>query len=249
MQDARQRIQDITYKWDEEVVKRAGLVLGLTGSVEKIRDARRELLELKLWHIEAKSDITGLVALNADIMQRLEIEKQNVRETTEETQKLREEGRVLTEQVRQAIQSDEQRDLYASLAKDKSPEDVRIEMEAEAAKLELIHAVNPNVMREFEKRAQEIARIKRKMESSSGKLAELMQQLESVMGKFEPKLEELVSQINDAFAYNFEQISCAGEIRIHKEEDFDLWALDVMVKFRYVAIRRGWVGHEANRCQ
>jgi chromosome segregation ATPase len=232
MQDARQRIQDITYKWDEEVVKRAGLVLGLTGSVEKIRDARRELLELKLWHIEAKSDITGLVALNADIMQRLEIEKQNVRETTEETQKLREEGRVLTEQVRQAIQSDEQRDLYASLAKDKSPEDVRIEMEAEAAKLELIHAVNPNVMREFEKRAQEIARIKRKMESSSGKLAELMQQLESVMGKFEPKLEELVSQINDAFAYNFEQISCAGEIRIHKEEDFDLWALDVMVKFR-----------------
>lgn len=27
-------------------------------------------------------------------------------------------------------------------------------------------------------------------------------------------------------------IGCAGEIRIHEHEDFDKWAIDIMVKFR-----------------
>jgi chromosome segregation ATPase len=237
MRDAKQKMLEITYEWDAAVIRRGELILKLADSVEKIRDARHSLLETKLWLIEAQSDIAGLVDRSADIMQRLEVEKQNVQEATEEANKLRDEGRELTDQVREIFAGDEERrDLYAALAKDKSPEDVRIEMEAEAAKLELIHAVNPNVMREFEKRAQEIARLKRKMESSSGKLAELTQQHESVMGKFEPKLDELISKINDAFAYNFEQISCAGEVRVHKDDDFDQWALDIMVKFRYAIL-------------
>ena len=106
------------------------------------------------------------------------------------------------------------------------------DVSAEEAKLELIHAANPNVIRDYERRAGEIARLTRKKEGSSAKLQALAKGVDEIMAKFEPCLDELVSRINDAFAYNFEQINCAGEVRVHKDEDFDQWALDIMVRFR-----------------
>jgi hypothetical protein len=50
-------------------------------------------------------------------------------------------------------------------------------------------------------------------------------------------VDQLISQINDAFSYNFEQISCAGEVGVHKDEDFEKWAIEIKVKFRYVVGR------------
>jgi chromosome segregation ATPase len=152
---------------------------------------------------------------------------------SEEANRTKEIGHRLGDRIRELVDSDQEKhNLFAQLAKDKTPREVELEVAAEEAKLELIHAANPNVIREFERRAEEIMRLQRKMEGANGKLDELNSQLAQIMGKWEPKLEELVSQINDAFAYNFEQISCAGEVRVHKEEDFSQWALDIMVKFR-----------------
>jgi chromosome segregation ATPase len=118
------------------------------------------------------------------------------------------------------------------MAQGKTPQELQMELDAEAAKLELIHAANPNVIEDFERRAAEITKLKRKMDGLQEKLSSVSAQVDKLMGQFEPKLDELVGRINDAFAYNFEQISCAGEVRVHKDPDFDLWALDIMVKFR-----------------
>lgn len=233
MRDARKKMLDLRYKCNEATVKRAKLVLRHKDAVSKIREAHHALLEAQIRHIEAKSDIAGLKLRSASIMERLDQEKANVQEALREAEQTRVAGRLLGEQVRDEVAAGEDRQrLLTELAGEKSPEEVEMEIEAEEANLELIHAANPNVIREFERRAQEIERLQSKMGSVTEKLASLDVQLQEVMGKWEPQLDELVSKINDAFAYNFEQISCAGEIRVHKDPDFDLWALDIMVRFR-----------------
>ncbi|UKZ50246.1 hypothetical protein TrVGV298_004502 [Trichoderma virens] len=233
MREARERIVDLGFGWDKAVVERAKLVLRHQKALGQIAKAHDDLIEAKIRLIEAKSDIEGLKARNSSIMERLEQERLIVQQAAEEATQTRDLGRGLFEKVRELIsENPEKKDLYSSLAENKAPAEIEMDISAEKANLELIHAANPNVIREFERREQEIAKLQKKMDTSSSKLAKVSGQLDELMGKWEPKLDALVSKINDAFAYNFEQISCAGEVRVHKNEDFDQWALDIMVRFR-----------------
>lgn len=233
LRDSRKRMLDIHYEWDKTALERVKLVIQHKKLIDKIRDAHGALLEARIQQIEARSDIQGLKDRNAGLTERLEQERRNVQVAAEEASRAKEQGQRLTVEVRDLLaQNEDKRDLWTQLSDGKTPQELDMDMTAEEAKLELIHAANPNVIREFERRAQEISRLKSKMEGFNEKLEGLDRQLAEIMGKWEPKLDELVSKINDAFAYNFEQISCAGEVRVHKDDDFDLWALDVMVKFR-----------------
>ncbi|KAF7553737.1 hypothetical protein G7046_g7010 [Stylonectria norvegica] len=235
LQNARKNMISIRYEWDEAVLKRADLTLKHKKAIERIRDAHKALITAQLMFVEAVSDIQGLKLRNADIMAQVDAEKLNVHQATEEANRTREQGRLLSQAVQELLATEpEKRELFSQLAQGRSSEDMVMEIDAEEAKLDLIHAANPNVVREFERRAGEIARLTKKMEAANAKLSKISGEIDELMAKWEPKLEELVSKINDAFAYNFEQISCAGEVRVHQDDDFDLWALDVMVRFRYV---------------
>lgn len=233
MRDARQNMLDIQLDWDKAALERARLALRYEESLEQVKQSRLSLLEAKIWLIEARSDVEGLKRRNLSLLEKLEQEKSKVREAVEEANQAKAEGKRLSEQVRQVLARDgDKRELLTQLSQGKSPREVEVEMAAEEAKLELIQAANPNVMRDFERRAQEMAQLRKKMDGLKAGLERIQGQLSELMAKFEPRLEELVSRINEAFAYNFEQINCAGEVRVHKEDDFDQWALEIMVKFR-----------------
>jgi structural maintenance of chromosomes protein 5 len=236
MREVRKNINDLQYEWDNAVMERAQLAIRHAATLNKIAEAHQILLEANIQHIEAESDIVGLKLRNASIMQSLEEEREKVQVAKRESDEAKRQGQELGQIVSQMLaESEEQRAILTALQEGKTAEQVQMEADAEEAKLELIQAANPNVMRDFERRATEIARLKKKMEGLTEKLSRLTEQTETIMGKWEPKLDELVSLINDAFAYNFEQISCAGEIRVHKDDDFEQWALDIMVKFRYIS--------------
>ena len=66
-------------------------------------------------------------------------------------------------------------------------------------------------------------------------LKSLDNEIKEVKEQWEPQLDELISHISDAFADNFSKIQCAGEVGVHKDEDFELWAIQIKVKFRYVS--------------
>ncbi|KAF4449317.1 hypothetical protein F53441_7389 [Fusarium austroafricanum] len=233
LRDARKRMAEIKYEWDEAVLRRAELVLRHKETLEKIRRAHQALLEAEIRGIEAHSDVEGLKGRNAHIMQRLDAEKETLQQATDDANRARDEGNRLSNEVQQVIDDEPgKHDLFSQLCEGKTSQDIQNEVGGEEAKLEMMHIANPNVMREFERRAEEIARLKRKMAGSTEKLDGITQEISELRSRWEPQLDELVSKINDAFAYNFEQISCAGEVRVHKPEDFDAWALDIMVRFR-----------------
>ncbi|KAI5464112.1 P-loop containing nucleoside triphosphate hydrolase protein [Mariannaea sp. PMI_226] len=233
MRDARKNIAELQYEWDAAVIRRAEVTLRYKRAIEQIREAHHACLEAEIRKIEAQSDVQGLKSRNAHIMERLQAEKENLTQATEELDQVRVSGRQLSNEVEESLEAHpDKRDLFTQLAEGKGSAELQMEIDAELAKLELIHAANPNVLREFERRAQEITRLQRQMEGSTEKLEKLTREIDGIMSKWEPQLDRLVSKINDAFAYNFEQISCAGEVRVHKPDDFDAWALDIMVRFR-----------------
>lgn len=238
MRSIRKSILDLQYEWDEATVDRAEAALEHAQSLSRIAEAHEAYLEAKIWHIEAESDIQGLKDRNISIMERLEEEKRLLAAETQAVAEAKETAQLLGHecQLMMSEKSEEWRQEVMANCDDRSAEQVQQEMEAEEAKLELIHAANPNVIREFERRATEIERLRKKMSGSQEKLQRLAGAIEELMEKWEPKLDELVSKINDAFAHNFEQINCAGEVRVHRDEDFDSWAMEIMVKFRYVHI-------------
>lgn len=41
-----------------------------------------------------------------------------------------------------------------------------------------------------------------------------------------------MDSIGEKFSAAFDRIGCAGEIKIAEHEDYDKWAIDILVKFR-----------------
>lgn len=234
VEEARAANAQLSFDLDNAHVDKAKATLQHHAAIVAIRTAQDVLLEAQIREIEARSDVQGLKARNTELVQMLEEEKHNIASFSEESQRARRRAEEAQSKVIEIFARDETRkDLLESLAKDRTVEDIDNDIVAKQGSIELIQVANPGALREFEKRAREIEKLRSKMESSTAKLDHLNRQITKIREKWEPKLDELVGKISDAFSYNFEQINCAGEIRIHKDEDFDQWALDIMVKFRY----------------
>jgi chromosome segregation ATPase len=92
---------------------------------------------------------------------------------------------------------------------------------------------NPGAIKAYEKREEEIVRTREKLEQCTAKLEDTKQKIVEIREQWEPELDTLIRKISDAFAHNFKQIGCAGEVEVYKdEEDFDNWSIQISVRFR-----------------
>ena len=92
---------------------------------------------------------------------------------------------------------------------------------------------NPGAIRAYEKREEEITRTRKVLEEHTASISAAKAQIVDIRQKWEPQLNALIAKISDAFAHNFKQIGCAGEVSVNKdEEDFDNWSVQISVRFR-----------------
>jgi chromosome segregation ATPase len=200
-----------------------------------MRNCHEELLEAKIRLIEAKSDVAGLTNRNQDIHRRLEEEREKSRAAEAASARVHDIAKRALE-VCQEIRSDPENAKYLERFTAVSPhetvERLETEIAAEEAKLEFVHASNPNAIRDFEARQLQLDKLKEKISDAEEKLESIERKITTVRGKWEPALDNLIAEISEAFSFNFEQIGCAGQVSVHKDEDFDLWAVEIKVKFR-----------------
>ncbi|KAJ2985574.1 hypothetical protein NUW58_g5457 [Xylaria curta] len=232
--DARTRIFECSVRSDELVLERVRSVLQHKELLSCIRDAHQALLDAQIRLIEAKSDVKALEERNLDIKRRLEDEQTEIRTAKAEAERLKEDAQVARELVSEAVAEDPDRLPHLNeLAAGKTAEELDNEIGAEQSKLEYVHAVDPSVLRQFQKRAQEIQNLTQQKEELTTRFDSLSHKIDDLRQKWEPRVDALITKINDAFAYNFEQINCAGQVDVHKdEEDFEQWAIEIKVKFR-----------------
>lgn len=232
--EARLRIYEASARSDELVQERTRSTLQHKDLLSSIRDKHQALVEVQIRFIEAKSDVEALEERNLDIKRRLDNEQTEIKLAKAEADRLKEEAQLTRETVSEAVSEDPDRLPYLTeLASDKTVEELDNEIGAEQSKLEYVHAVDPAVLRQFQKRAQEIQNLTQQKEEMTAKFDSLSRKTDELRQKWEPRVDALITKINDAFAYNFEQINCAGQVDIYKdEEDFDQWAIEIKVKFR-----------------
>ncbi|KAH7628743.1 putative SMC5 protein [Sordaria sp. MPI-SDFR-AT-0083] len=231
--EARRQMADLQKQHDRAVLQMAEAVLQHQAKLSNIREAYQALQEAKVLLIEAQSDFEVLKDKNVEIIKNLKDEEEALAEITQQMAQIRQWAIDAKAAAEDALTDEERREgEYSALAKATTLEQVESDLRAQETLAEGIEANNPHALREYQDWAQKIERQKAIHDRCTAQLADVNAKIETIRSQWEPRLDELVSRINDAFSYNFEQISCAGEVGVHKDEDFDKWAIEIKVRFR-----------------
>lgn len=159
-----------------------------------------------------------------------EIQALDLRNTT-----LRKEYKRLSETTQEKLNSlpPEDKAIVLEYRQLSSLEALEQEVQAVAARLEMMVEGNSGIIKAFEKRKEAISRTREKLEELSANLEDTKVKITEIREQWEPELDALIAKISDAFAHNFQQIGCAGEVQVYKdEEDFDKWSIQISVRFR-----------------
>lgn len=233
LEAARGRILDHEGHIDQVALKLARVVIQHSARLRVLRDANQAVLEAHTRQIEAASDLDALKDRRQGIVMMLAEEGKKVDELEREVKRVKIEAQRAQAVAMERLTDDERRLMIVELAQDKTMESISQDIEAEEARLELIHDADPGLLRDFEERARKIEKSRADMAGRQAALEELEASIQEVKETWEPALDDIIRRINDAFSYNFEQINCAGEVGVHKDEDFDKWSIEIKVKFRY----------------
>lgn len=199
----------------------------------RLRQAHQELLEAEVWLLEAVSDVETLKDRNKDIQLQLQQATHTALKASEDCDVAKDDAHRILAMIRDLNLDDDEQEIVENLAREyRTEEEVNALIVAEEAFLESHFTSNPNARKEYEKYQANIAKLERSIEESTGKLETYAAEIAVVKERWEPALDELVSKISEEFSYNFEQIGCAGEVSVHKDDDFEEWALEIKVKFR-----------------
>lgn len=236
LREVQSTMRQLASDMDSQALGIAKEALRHKEQLPKIEQASLAYIDAQIKLAEAESDVAALKTKNQQVHDLLEEGKRVIARLGQEAETLKERGLALGAEVRESMQDTTEEDLARinEMLGEKPSEEVRNELQAQKSRLEYVHAADPGVIRQFEMRAKEIEKLQQTMARRQGQADELAEEIAQIRAEWEPQVDELVGRINDAFSYNFEQISCAGEISIHKDEDFSQWAINIKVKFRYV---------------
>jgi structural maintenance of chromosomes protein 5 len=233
--EIRQRVNRLVMEEDDLVLKKTALALEHKAEVERLRSCHESYLEADIRLAEARSDVASLTERNKGIAAQLEDERRLVAQV-ERDAKLAKDAASKALDVCKATLAEEEdgpnKEHFQNVNTNMSMEELHHEIEAERSKLEFIHDGNQGALKEFESRQVTIQKLSDKIDDIGKRLEKVSRKVSEVRQMWEPELDKLVQEISNAFAYNFEQIGCAGEVGVHKDEDFDLWAIEIKVKFR-----------------
>ncbi len=227
------RLRSISQKQDECAMQRAQIALDYAEAAESLRNSHYSLHEAEVMFIEASSDCEILKERNRSVTELIQMIERRIAELNTETDRIRTEAQQLLKTVHEVIATKPEVKAFAeNLPQQQSVAEHEAEIESEKARLELMHEGNGSVIREFETRQKKIDALTARLQDTNHALTELEDKIKELRDQWEPALDGLVNEISDSFSTNMEQISCAGEVGVFKDEDFDQWAIQIRVKFR-----------------
>lgn len=192
------------------------------------------MVEAELRLIEANSEVDGFMADNAHILRVLDEKKAAVREL-EETIKDRTAAYKRDIKIAERIIKDlteDERSIVREFSNLASVEELDNEITAVNARLDLMAEGNPHAIHAYERRQQQIEKAQESLSTVAEDLEEKREQIRQIRERWEPELDQLVAKISDGFSHNFQQIGCAGQVGVYKDEDFENWSIQIQVRFR-----------------
>lgn len=217
---------------DKAVLQQAKAALAHKEAVAGIRTAYQAVLEAQIRYIEAQSDYESLKDEHSEMKAQIDKCAGDIVLASQKEKA----ARAAAARIRDAVQEIAARwdlDELRQATEGKSTEVIAADIATQELRLGSIEALNPHALQEYERRAAEIDKLRREKAQREAEASTLTQQIKELRDKWEPGVDKVVSRINRAFSHNFEQINCAGEVDVHKdEEDFEKWAIEIRVRFR-----------------
>ncbi|KAH9939337.1 P-loop containing nucleoside triphosphate hydrolase protein [Epithele typhae] len=201
---------------DYEAATKAGLeaaqVLAKKSALEvKCQEQKEELERATANWAEMRQKYTKA---KEETLTRLQFSKDKLSESSDET---KEKFKVM----------DEANEVVA-----RSSEEWMAELAQCEEELNLNTCTNGGIVDQYNRRKVEIERLTETIEERERRAAHIDGQITAAREHWQPALERLVESIGKKFSGAFDRIGCAGEIRIREDEDYEKWAIDIMVKFR-----------------
>ncbi|KAK5115433.1 hypothetical protein LTR85_009893 [Meristemomyces frigidus] len=237
IQSSMQKQMAIIGRGDEATLSKGQLALDYGNAVSALQKLHIEHIEAQITAIEAQSDLEQLQARTAEEKAMLDARKQEVeqlREVHKETRARGEELKVLCKKVGDMFPEDPVLDtLYHEHVVNWDRDQLETEIQSVQARLDMTDgAGDQRVMHEYEKREKLLGERRQQLAVVGDALDGLESKIKEIQEQWEPQLDQVIAQISEAFADNFSKIQCAGEVGIHKDEDFEAWAIQIKVKFR-----------------
>lgn len=112
-------------------------------------------------------------------------------------------------------------------------EELEVSIEDTIAQANSIFFLNHNILEEYESRRKKIEELSRKHEMDEKEFSAQLDEINALKKSWLPTLRSLVSQINETFSHNFQEMAVAGEVSLDEHDmDFDKYGVHIKVKFR-----------------
>ncbi|CAG9568534.1 unnamed protein product [Danaus chrysippus] len=114
-------------------------------------------------------------------------------------------------------------------------EELEVYKNERLAKISLMNQGDNQVLKEYEERKRNIAKLKQKLDSSTDNKKRIREEIKTITSRWLPPLERLVNEIKENFSSMFQKLGCAGDVALYKgenDEEFSCYGLNIMVKFR-----------------
>ncbi|KAG8813005.1 Structural maintenance of chromosomes protein 5 [Serendipita sp. 400] len=108
-------------------------------------------------------------------------------------------------------------------------EEQRVATQAELAST---GQVNRAVIQQYEDRQKKIAALRETIARREHEKEKEERKVQTIKDQWLPELNALIEQVNIRFSAAFDRIRCAGEVRLAQDDDFNKWAIEILVKFR-----------------
>lgn len=113
-----------------------------------------------------------------------------------------------------------------------SVDQLEMQLNSAQAALDIPWGVGPNVVEAFRQRKAKVAQLKETIEATRLEQTRFEAAIQRVENLWLPALETLIFNVNERFSAAFQRLGCAGEIRLARDEDYEKWGIDILVKFR-----------------
>ncbi|KAF2635035.1 P-loop containing nucleoside triphosphate hydrolase protein [Massarina eburnea CBS 473.64] len=231
--ETHNRIRQAQGKADNSALKVASLTLQHAQAVTKLRNLHESYIEAEIRLVEANSEVDGYTSDNRLIERALDERKARIsalKAQKNDTKARYKEQLAEANDILKSVSEAEQDELkkYSDL----TTEELDLAIGDVNTRLSMLAEGNPNAIKNYEKREKDIRTTQEKLENNVAQLKSTREKITGIRKQWEPQLDELVSKISDGFAHNFQQIGCAGQVGVYKDEDFEKWAIQIQVRFR-----------------
>ncbi|KAJ4334178.1 Structural maintenance of chromosomes protein 5 [Ascochyta clinopodiicola] len=229
------RIRDIKAQSRQCSLKIANFTLEYAKSVTEFRRLHENVVEAEIRLIEAASEVRALERENKLVLERLRSRQVLVDQLKDTAKNMKEE--IGQAHIRtQALLDDcteEEKHIVLSFKDLPSVAELEDEIQSVNARLEMLSGGSAQAVRTYETREQLIRKTQDSLEKHTAALEEAQDKIKSIKDPFEKELDALIAKISEAFAHNFAQIGCAGEVSVYKDDDdFNAWSIQISVRFR-----------------